>query len=193
MSAPLDGIIDLAKARAERTASTPSEIEDDVIAHRELFVAPGYPVDRSPVKAGEIAQAAQRRYEEWRRAAWEAFRATHNRGERAKYSAPDPSRPWDVSDRGGETVTEDIARRCEEAMLALLGNDPGEAFEKFKYLATIIRRAIERHHEREARAAKAEREERRRLKERVQIERQVRRQEHERERARKRLAKGGAP
>jgi hypothetical protein len=101
-----------------------------------------------------------------------------------------PTRPWDVSDRGGQTVVERQREELDEAMLHLLANDPQRAVYDLQFAAYLLKKVIKRQEETRARAECAERIARKHKREREKIEREERRLARERERARKRLRIG---
>jgi hypothetical protein len=151
------------------------------------------PPQDAPVTLAEIARVALERYYVAQRAAhdaWCAKRKANDAPRRAVYSAPDSARPWDVSDCGGPTVTEQAKDDLKKVMLCLLGNDPADAARRLKFIAYQIENAVKRQEEKTARAERAERTARKRELKREKIEREERRLARERERARKRLGFG---
>lgn len=148
----------------------------------------------APIRLAEVARVALDRYNIARRAAFDLWRerlkAAGDERRKAVYAAPDPSRPWDVSDRGDPTVTEDTKVALEQAMLHLLANDPDQAANHLRYTAGLIDKAVQRAADKKARAERAERIARKHEREREKIEREERRLARERERARKRLGLG---
>jgi primosomal protein N' len=181
-------IVNLGQAREQRASVTLPEIEEEIRAYRSLNDRP----QAGPIDFDEIADAALRRYDEWQKAAWEAYSHRHPNRKRAKYLTPDQSRPWDVREAGQPTVTQRATNETEVALLELLRGDPHRASERLRCAARIIERALERLQERKVQVAKREREEKRRERQREQIEQEERRLAREREQARKRLEQGGA-
>ena len=74
----------------------------------------------APIRLAEVARVALDRYNIARRAAFDLWRerlkAAGDERRKAVYAAPDPSRPWDVSDRGGPSVIEETREHFEQAL-----------------------------------------------------------------------------
>jgi hypothetical protein len=108
-------IIDVEAARAARDAKRAEEAIPEIAAEIREFRRehdPSPPED-APITLAEIARTALERYQVARRAAenlWrEQRKAAGEPRRRSVFSAPDPSRPWDVSDRAAE---DHQARAC---------------------------------------------------------------------------------
>jgi hypothetical protein len=184
-------VTDLEAARAARDAKRAEEGMPEIAA--EIREGRVHDLD-APITLAEVARVALERYRIARRAAYDLWRerlkAAGDERRKAVYSAADPSRPWDVSDRGDPTVTEDTKGALEEGMLYLLANDPVQAAHHLRYTAGLIDKAVQRSADKQARAERAERIARKHERERENIEREERRLARERERARKRLGLG---
>jgi hypothetical protein len=107
-------VIDVEAARAARGAKQVTDAMPEIAAEIREFRRghDSSPPEAAPITLAEIARVALERYNVARRAAddlWREQRKAAGYERRAAvYSAPDPSRPWDVSDRGGPTVIENL-------------------------------------------------------------------------------------
>jgi hypothetical protein len=190
-------IIDIATGRErldqQHVTETLSEMAEEVKAHRRQYGWPTLPGD-APVTLEELALAAMERYRGARVAVhnmWSAKLSKAERG-REKYTAADPSRPWDMADRQGETVSEWVDKHLDEIRLKLVANNPAGAADALRHTAHWLEKAMERVEERKRRAKRAARKERLGQIEREKIEKEERRLARVREQARKKIAGGAA-